>query len=262
MNREARSRRRRSISAAVAVFLLALQSIAWACTGLPTEKTTVTPTEGGPGDLITAIGRELLRQTLYDLWLASVEALQGTRECGEERIIAGPTKTSEVGYVSVEAAIPPTTPSGTVEVWFARTGNAARRGPSAFFTVLGNNDCDDDVLYRSGNNTFMNFTPRPVNPPRSNDVEDYPDNGLSTYSNKAKACEDQTKVQLLDPTRLVTVPGLQLHVDSKDPEHIYLQGTDEPLHLAWAGTRETAKTAPHDLARGVQAARTGEESCP
>lgn len=141
-----------------------------------------------PGTVIRVVGREFLRQTLYDLWYADTKTRQGTRRCGHERIITGPTETNDVGDVSVDALIPPDAPSGTAEVWFAQYGNPDEQGPSAFFTIVGGNDCDVDVLYKGGSDSNTNLTPRPIVAGRRNDVEKYENDGLSTFTVKAKAC--------------------------------------------------------------------------
>lgn len=215
--------------------------------------------QGAAGAAISATATGLAGLAAYHLTYADSEWLQGTRQCGEQQTIAGLVTTDNFGNVSANGTIPNDAPSGPAEVWLARDGNPADRGPSAPFVVLGEDDCDDDqgVLYRGGSATNPNFTPRP-----DKDVGGYPNNGLSTYVNKAKACWGQSKVQVLMQTGLAAVANLSLQSDPADPEHIFLQGDTLALHQEWAATRSASKDNPHRLTVGVSNANSGFESCP
>jgi RHS repeat-associated protein len=112
-------------------------------------------------------------------------------------------------------------------------------------------------LWRGGSDSHANLTPRP-----ESDTRGWPQNGLSTYLTKRKACVRQTKAQRLSVARLWAIPGLNLQHDYRDPLHVFLQGDTKALHLEWAASRKTADSDPHRLTLGVALAFEGPEACP
>lgn len=117
-------------------------------------------------------------------------------------------------------------------------------------------ECDSVLLYRGGSATQEALTPRP-----GSDTVGWPSNGLSTYTVKARACARSTKVQVLSPALLATVPGLQLAPDPGDPSHIFLQGNTGALHDEWAASRDSAVSPEHQLTTGVRSSILRTEPC-
>jgi hypothetical protein len=107
------------------------------------------------------------------------------------------------------------------------------------------------VLFRGGNNTGKNFTPRP-----GKDTDGYPLNGLSTYK-YPRNCNP--KCQILDVDLLEDDFGLvALQSDPKDPLHVFIRGVTQGYHMDWAASRvdeDSAAGDPRTIA--VRAARIG-----
>jgi hypothetical protein len=113
------------------------------------------------------------------------------------------------------------------------------------------------LLYRAGSNTSTNFTPRPIK-----DTLGWPNNGLSTYVTKSRACTgDASKVQVLDAAALAAVPHLRLVPDPADPQHVFLSADSADLLDSWAASRATAETSPFSLTTAVAATRLRQEAC-
>jgi hypothetical protein len=107
------------------------------------------------------------------------------------------------------------------------------------------------ILFRAGNNTGKNFTPRP-----GKDTSGYPMNGLSTYK-YPRGCND--KCQILDVDILESRPGmLALQLDPKDPLHVFIQAVTQEYHDDWAASRVDEQSAADDpRTQAVRSARIG-----
>ncbi len=205
-------------------------------------------------------------RTLYRLEMIDSAVRQG-KQCGFGGEISAPVESDPLGDVAPTAAtIPETVATGLVEISWVAVATATDRSPVFLFTVLGGESCGQ-VLYRSGAITEDNFTPRPWNDTTDLDTGDpnWPQNGLSTFSVKAKAClPAQAKVRMLDRTRLPGDPGLMLEPDNADPEHIFITPTDAAGGQArldqWAATRKTSTLDPFTTA--ARHSGVGEEKCP
>ncbi len=255
-------RRASMVLSALVAWLLAMASIAYACTltGPSIRATQVAPDSGGPNTSIIASATGMAARTLYRLEMIDSAVRQG-EQCGFGGEISAPVESDPLGDVApTVATIPETVATGLAEISWVAVATATDRSPVFLFTVVGGDSCGQ-VLYRSGANTDDNFTPRPgidtTNP-------NWPQNGLSTYSVKAKACVNQTKVQVLDRTRLPGDPGLMLKPANADPEHIFITPTDAAGGQArldqWAATRKTSTLDPFTTA--VKYSDVGEERCP
>jgi RHS repeat-associated protein len=98
------------------------------------------------------------------------------------------------------------------------------------------------VLFRSASGSPQSLTPRP-----GKDTDGYPANGLSTYvyPNKCSPKCVVLSVDILEAHRSL----ISLAPDFKDPLHVFIQGTSNAEHLAWAANRESA--ADSDLRTGA-----------
>lgn len=124
------------------------------------------------------------------------------------------------------------------------------------FASASSEPLDDVTLWRGGADTNDNVTPRP-----GTDTDGWPNNGLSVYSDKAKACgTSNTKAQKLSLEALEGITDLTVVRDPLDPDHYFLQGNTAERHEQWADTRGTGTPDPITTAiRTV--ARLGEETC-
>ncbi|MEY2471928.1 MAG: hypothetical protein QOK28_1257 [Actinomycetota bacterium] len=111
-------------------------------------------------------------------------------------------------------------------------------------------------LFRGGSSSNTNLTPR-----LGKDTDGWPQNGLSTYFNPARACRGQSKVQILSVDRLHVVPGLMLQNDYADLDHVFLEGATKQTHLEWARSRDNAASNPHALTVGAVASVAGQQFC-
>ena len=250
-----------ALSAPVA-WLLAMTSIAYACTltGPSIRATQVVPDSGGPNTSIIASATGMAARTLYRLEMIDSAVRQG-KQCGYGGEISAPIESDPLGDVAPTAAtIPETVATGLAEISWVAVATATDRSPVFLFTVLGGESCGQ-VLYRAGSGTNMSFTPRVTA-----DTTGWPQNGLSTYTVKAKACREQTRVQVLERTRLPGDPGLQLVADSGDATHIFITPTTGAGGQArldqWAATRLNAELDPDPFTTAVKNARVGQENCP
>ncbi len=107
------------------------------------------------------------------------------------------------------------------------------------------------VLFRRGKNTGRNFTPRP-----GKDTDNYPLNGLSTYTYPHE-CDGIC--QVLDVDKLIEVSSIvQMRADPRNPFHIFLQAVEKSFHLDWSTSRVDEETARGDSrTRAVRSARIG-----
>lgn len=103
----------------------------------------------------------------------------------------------------------------------------------------------------------MNFTPRP-----NKDTDNYPNNGVSLFSELVRACEGRKKVQALDPAMVMAAHSqhLRLAPDPNDAKHFYLQADTWPRHLDWAmSRRETMDVSDHPLTAAAISAIVAED---
>lgn len=118
----------------------------------------------------------------------------------------------------------------------------------------------DDIhgdLWRAGNNTDDNFTPRP-----DRDVRGWPSNGLSTYTTLPQACKEASRskrAQQLSIYKLNKIPGIRLVPDLRKPGHVLIVGSTLKLHQEWASTRESG--LPHRLTSGVRGTIIDQADC-
>ena len=105
------------------------------------------------------------------------------------------------------------------------------------------------VLFRSASGSAQSLTPRP-----GKDTDGYPANGLSTYvyPNKCSPKCVVLSVDVLEAER----SSISLAPDFKDPLHVFIQGTSNAKHLAWAANRDLA-AASDPRTRAVQSAIIG-----
>lgn len=259
-SRPFRTRRSCACACIAIAILMAWQSIAWAC-GSATPTISVAPTSGLPGTVIEAVATGVTLRAVYELRFADSAALSGKEkdQCGVAAVIGGPTTADARGNALATGIIPANAASGMAEVWFANTVTTTNRSPSAIYTVVGGEEDCSPYLYRRGANSATNFTPRPVN-----DTAGWPNNGLSTFSDKTRACiEDVRKVQVLDRDVLASVTDLVTQPDKTLPGHYFLQGNTEALHLEWAASRDGANdNNQHRLTAGARNSILREELCP
>jgi len=104
---------------------------------------------------------------------------------------------------------------------------------------------EEGLLYRNGNFTEMNFTPRPVKDA----------NGLSTFDTLEAATPLGGKAQVIDTSGLVNLKAVKI-----DPGHYGIVPRDPSRMGEWMSSRGT--TFVHELTRELMGARTDQVNRP